>query len=378
MKKLTKDVKTQRSIRKLSENLLPNWVFHLVFVLIGLVLILMGTISFANPENQEYIPSSVKTLLVSIGQALLVGMCISFILDLPFMKHYYRNRIIDVLVSDEYLDELSKDRLEKLRSEVTEKLYINDTEHHDETLIQLDQRITKFLSQPYYEYYRCDIVVAKQDDGNLFKTTVIKYKLVNPKGSRQHEELKGRVWLHRVEGKGPEELYKVKRLKVKVDNSVEKDLIKDMCINHETPIDQDTNYDYQFVIHDKDGMYFSIAYERTLEIEIVDERIMPSYDNIYVKRTDDNPIKSFLVSFKTTGMDCRLEGTCLGTLSKVSAGDIRVVKQDASIAIECFSWMLPGNGIMIAILPNNIEKYVEKPPNLNPKKASDEQNQEVA
>jgi hypothetical protein len=353
MKQLTKAYLKNRYMETMRDSKIPKKLAHWLMIVISLAIIIIGSNEFPDAQgNVNDVWSTWRPTVVSFGQAMFIGIIISFIFDMSHMQNYYKNRIIDVLVGEEYLNELSAEQLAKLRSDCTIKMYIKNTDHFDKSLIELDENITKLLSKPYVETYRSDIVCTKQSDGTILKTAVFKTWLVNPAETEVEEKFIGRVFLHEIKGEEHDkDIYKLRKLWVKIDDNPPEDITSKVIIAARPHEENNTNYTYQRTITFADGSPIVWKYKRKMQFEIHDQRIVPEFDNVYIKRINDNPVKSLVVSYKTVNMDCRLEGTCLATLSSATDGDIRVVKQDSAITIESFKWLLPGNGIMIAALP---------------------------
>lgn len=353
MKQFTKEYLRRRYLETMRDSKIPKKLAHYLFILLSLIIIVVGSLDFPDANGQANpVWLSWRQTVISFGQAMFIGIIISFIFDMSHMQNYYKNRIIDVLVGEEYLNELTTEQLAKLRSDCTVKMYIKNTDHFDKTLIELDENITRLLSKPYVETYRSDIVCTKQDDGTILKTAVFKTWLVNPAETEVEEKFIGRVFLHEIRGQEHDDnIYKLNKLWVKIDDLPPEDITAKVTIAARPHEENNTNYTYQRTITYKDGTPIVWKYKRKMQFEIHDQRIVPEFDNVYIKRINDNPVKSLVVSYKTVNMNCRLEGTCLATLSSATDGDIRVVKQDSAITIESFKWLLPGNGIMIAALP---------------------------
>ncbi len=340
---------TDKSIGEAKKEKHPHLLGQIIVILFGVILIILGAvdISFGGYKIAE----ALQKIFESVGQALIVGTAISVILDLPFMQKYYKNRIIDILVGNEYLNSLPESELERLRKECTEKIYIKKTKHFEPTLLELDEKISKLLTEPYCSTYRVEITCYKEEKF-IKKKASIKYWIENPLTVEAVEKIDGIVQLYSVEAVEKKELFKINKLTVKIDN--------------QNTIDYSDKIEYRFSEekNDKSPAHnhfvsllekgtdnnLSFRFKDKLEIEIEDERIVPENDNIYVKRIK-NPTKNFQIHYSVVNMNCKLQGACLGATVGIPLKPTRTVMTEKSISIESFDWLLPGNGIMIAAIP---------------------------
>lgn len=345
----TKDFLVQKKLDEAKGRKWPGHLGHIISILFAIILILLGSTEIT--ISGYGIPGNVKLILTAFGQALLVGMVISWSMDLPFMREYFRKSILDLLVGDEYLSSLDKSRLQILRKNCTDRIYIEGTKHFDKSLLELDESITKLLAEPYISNYRCDVVCTKLADGMIQKVISIKTWYTNPSSKKADLEFKAKIWLFSSADRPNVDVFKVTKLKVKIDGNGEDDLTSQVKYTCQANKDSSAGYDLQVSVNKEDGTPFKWEYESSLELEIEDVRLVPEHDNIFIKRISEHPVKSYRINYVVNNMDCKLDGTCFGTLAQVSSGEIRVVRQENSISIESFSWLLPGNGLIIATIP---------------------------
>lgn len=340
---------TDKSIIEVKKEKAPYLFGQILLILLGLLLIVLGStpIEFAGYS----LPESVRKIFESLGHAFVVGTAISVILDLPYMQKYYKSRIVDVLVGNEYLNSLPESELERLRKECTEKIYLKKTKHFEQSLLNLDESISKLLTEPYISKYRIELTCYKEGD-NIRKRANIKYWIENPLHAEAIEDFDGKVGLYAIKDIPKENLFKVNKFAVKIDDNPSIDLATKVDYKF-TDDNDDAKQGHNFVVSlvekgiDKP---FSFRFGTTLEIEIEDERLVPNNDNIYTKRIK-LPTKNFQIHYNVIGMECKLQGVCLGTMLKGHMGHLRTVTNENSISIESFDWLLPGNGIMIAAIP---------------------------
>lgn len=88
----------------------------ILFIFLGVILILLSIIIKDGGE-----PTVWSDLLNSLGNALIIGPALSWILDLPSMITYFKKITVESLISTEYLQSLPRTKLVDLRKECTEK-----------------------------------------------------------------------------------------------------------------------------------------------------------------------------------------------------------------------------------------------------------------
>src|SRR5258708_6226847 len=120
-----------------------HYPFYLMIAFAGLVMIFIS-IYFRGPTTNVFWDT-----LIDVGKALIIGPTISLILDLPSMINYFKKITIKSLVSEQYLDALSRDKLLDLRKKCTARIHLKDAEFVEPGLINMDKRICELLT-PYY------------------------------------------------------------------------------------------------------------------------------------------------------------------------------------------------------------------------------------
>jgi len=302
---------------------------------------LLGSLYFKN--------KAVISIMLSFGQALVVASAISYILDLPSMLSFFRSRIIDIFLSKEYLNSLPIEKLKDLRKECTQYLYIKDTEHFEEGLMQLDEKICALLTEIYISYLRI-IVICKEIDGMIHKKIHYRYECINPLRGEAIERITGNNLLFVPVGKNESDVRKLKNFIVTSDNGKTKDIADRIKIKYEKISRSSSSYNYSscFSVDDKD--FIELKFGKKLNIEYTEERFIPIYDNIFIYRLV-RPCKSFSIEYLYNNDKKSVVGTCFGTLSKVSTGQIDTIHMDCGIKIESYAWLLPGDGVFISSVP---------------------------
>jgi hypothetical protein len=288
-------------------------------------------------------------LLSSIGEALIIGPALSWILDLPSMIKYFKTITVESLISREYLNSLPRNQLLELRKECTAKIHLKDTDIVEKGLINLDENVCELLTQPYFERFRQNTTCHKE--GKLFvKKHYIEEYIVNPLNTKTSYNDFPKTYLFLNGGADIKDVFEVINLSVKIDDNNEQNLTNEIDIKH-NPIDMpDIHFDTEIVWQNKQGISLSFDFSKHILIKRTIIVKTPIEDIMFIKRVK-MPVKSFIIDYSYKGDDLKLIGTCFGTLSYSNDGGMKIIQEDGNISIESFNWLLPGNGIVIIKVP---------------------------
>lgn len=318
----------------------------IVFVCFGIILILSSILLKQNFPDYSTIPD----LLICLGQALIIGPALSWILDLPSMIDYFRKITIESLISSAYLKSLPRSRLVELRKECTAKIHLKDSESVEKGLINMDENVCELLTQPYYERYRQN-TICQADEKYFVKKHHIEEYLINPLGIKTTYDDFPKTYLNIEDGQSVNNIFKVLKLTVKIDDQPESDYTSNVEIKENKINKSDIPFDRELVWYDKkSNSVLAFDYTNSIIINRVTEVRTPKSDITYIKRVK-KPVKSLKVDYSYGGHDLKLVGSCFGTLSYSNDGGMKIIQEDNYISIESFNWLLPGNGIFIVKIP---------------------------
>ena len=114
-KKGEKEVNNQRS-NKLSKQPTGRKYSIYFWAAVSFCLIFYGTSSTSIEHFDE---NSLKNILNSIGQAIISGLVITFIINIPDMFSYFQKVLYKTITSDEYLEQLTLEEVEDLKNSCT-------------------------------------------------------------------------------------------------------------------------------------------------------------------------------------------------------------------------------------------------------------------
>lgn len=237
-------------------------------------------------DNYEFIANVFLGVALSVFAGLILGVYI----DVPNMVKNYKDTMLNILTSNEYLRELDTSRLAQLRESTTSILY-SVPNNYEPGLILLDKEICSLLTHPYYDWYRQTIVCEKADeDGNVLKHVEVDYGIKSPNNDSNvvfNEDIGVRIFTHKVQGRNQDELVTIKQLSYKVDGGEWVYLKKGDFVNFVEKCDykKDNTYPLCITISSNKDRFVPIikSFKQSLEVKISYDTIIAAMDNIIVK-----------------------------------------------------------------------------------------------
>ena len=200
-KKGEKEVNNQRS-NKLSKQPTGRKYSIYFWAAVSFCLIFYGTSSTSIEHFDE---NSLKNILNSIGQAIISGLVITFIINIPDMFSYFQKVLYKTITSDEYLEQLTLEEVEDLKNSCT-KLISKSIPDIAEGLLELEYKIVEYYRSPYYENYST-FVSCSRNGNYLVKDITTEYTLKNPMAGK--EKIEANIVLKLCEYKGYSAIYAV-------------------------------------------------------------------------------------------------------------------------------------------------------------------------
>lgn len=294
-------------------------------------------------------------VLLGVALSVFAGLILGVYIDIPNMVKNYKDTMLNILTSNEYLRELDTSRLAKLRESTTSILY-SVPNNYEPGLILLDKEICSLLTQPYYDWYRQTIVCEKADqDKNVLKHVEVDYGIKSPNGDSNvifNEDIGVRIFTHKVLEKKTEELVTINQLSYKVDGGEWVYLKKEDFMNFVEKCDykKDNSYPICITTSSNKEKFVPIikSFKKSLEVKISYDTIVSAIDKTFCKRLR-HPTKSFILNYSVKDANQKLHGELLGTLVDVS--DFSIIGNETNtIFLESRKWMLPKNGAVIMMM----------------------------
>ncbi len=342
--KFTSD-KKQESPLSLKNLKLRLWLL----MTLGVCLLLAGVIYSISSEKSPWI--EIADSIRDFGFTIIASATIALLLKVPSLFQDVNDSAIKLLTNNNYLKRLDVNELRKLRADATESAYMRNVKSVNETLKELDLKISELFLQPYFETYQIKISCKLLQDNNDYieKKISTEFVLINPRKEKCNgiEFIKFRVVQNKINVENERSLVS---LDVLIDNEREFTSIKEKFKVRFTQFyEESTSYDRLSIItlkeeSNKDAEM--LAFKHQLKVRLVERRIIPKSDTSYLYRVI-NPIKFFMINYSFEDCPVNLIGNGFATFQTTKNGGISIVKDPNSIHISCKKWLLPGNGIII-------------------------------
>tara|TARA_R110002124_G_scaffold17532_3_gene73481 strand:- start:365350 stop:366519 length:1170 start_codon:yes stop_codon:yes gene_type:complete len=361
LKFTTKDNLEDSNGRK---QIIPIWVLMLFATLIGIVLVILGSLVEVNfiptPSWNQAYKSLVVSIMHNLGQALFVAGLVGLIFEIKSIKNYFEKRISDILIDDEYLKHQDYNELMRLRQRATKNIYSKKSKEVDPELIELDEQICHRLTEPYFEFFQETATCSFSDDRTyLIKKVKTRFRLVNPqkKTINVFTLFKPKIRFKKIAGVEDNDIRKLEGFDIWVDGEKPNSIMDVVEVKAfpEKMYDHDEEYSIKTEIGIKKGfdkvLSTRLKFQNYFEALIVEERKIPLNDHTYFFRLETSA-KNFKIGLVFDNDNIEIDGNLFGTMSNPRNG-IFIDKDSNSIAIESKRWMLKGNGAYINIIPKN-------------------------
>ena len=338
-KKGEKEVNNQRS-NKLSKQPTGRKYSIYFWAAVSFCLIFYGTSSTSIEHFDE---NSLKNILNSIGQAIISGLVITFIINIPDMFSYFQKVLYKTITSDEYLEQLTLEEVEDLKNSCT-KLISKSIPDIAEGLLELEYKIVEYYRSPYYENYST-FVSCSRDGNYLVKDITTEYTLKNPMAGK--EKIEAIVGLDLFFCKNSNSTSpKLMEFTIQNENEEKKNILE-LSEMHETPINTEGAYNTKATIAHKSTVEkYKILLDKSTYVKLRYISYAPISDKSYISILR-YPTKNYKMVFHNPKNDLSFSGDFIGPL--LTDDHIMVNKKEGLINIDCTTWCLPGDGVTVAI-----------------------------
>lgn len=320
-----------------------------------------------------YAESIIAPILTSIIAAVIVSLTI----DIKKQVSGIQNMIIDTFTSNSFLEKLTDERLQDIRSNAITEMHKQRYPNMQKGLMDKDKEIFSALMHPYYEIYRETAIYYKNKNLNwntfssengtkvLYRTVNIQYTIKSPTMDSIEDiaDISIRKCVQTpIDSNNEQTIKKIFNLShfyISVDGAERFD-IKDDIKYEIKQLESHSDYYSTSVSLLYDGTNAKIIsthnnlkgifvkYEKSIKVEIDYEIYLPIEDNHFTNRLK-YPAKSFRIDCICNDDDnVRLYGELLGTFTENSKIKISH-PNDNVISIEAFDWLLPRNGVFVIL-----------------------------
>lgn len=306
---------------------------------------------------------SVFRVLASLSLAVVVGVIMTFVIDLPTRLSDYEKSFIHTLSSNDYLKTLDEEKLTKLRNDVTEQLHEGNAPRMAKELIDMDQKICELLKAPYYSRYRHSVICERPDeDGFISKEHTIDYQLINPHGdvkdAKEYIQMSNLVKLDKSNSDAcKQNVIEMLEFTCSIDDNATidykskckfeyKDIQKKDGYYNTEAILVGTSEDVQVNETTTTGIF--IMFKNNVQVHMRYTIKVHKEDRCFTKRLQ-HPAKNFRLDYMSKDENVKLYGQMFGTEMKQSNMYIRSMSSNSK-SLECFDMLLPQNGAMVVML----------------------------
>ena len=337
-KKVESPNKEKKYGRSLREPAGKKYSIYFWFAL-SIILILFGN----SQSGFSFDIGTLKNVSNSISQALISGLLITFIINIPDMFAYFQKVLYKTITSDEYLSELTIDEVKDLKNKCT-TLISNSVPHMAEGLLDLEYKIVEYYKSPYYENYSTFVKCTKEG-GYLVKDITTEYTLINPLANNGNiDAVIGLDFFYCKDGDGRAPVLLEFIIQ---EGNEKKDILNDTQM-YETTITTEGAYNTKATIVNKNTQE---KYKITLNsvsknVKLRYKSYAPISDRTYVSILR-YPTNNYKMVFYNPKNDLSFSGDFIGPL--LTDDHIMINQQEGLISIDCTTWCLPGDGITISI-----------------------------
>ena len=328
------------------------------------------TIPYFNSSGVVQVIEFIGFIFRDIGLALVIAAFLGFIIEVPSLAKTLKERILDVLKDHAYLKSLSMEDLERIKRQSGRILWKKKGKrkgaHLNNSLIKLEEEVNQLLEEPYYEFFRiniqCENDVITDADGTeheyIRKTVNTHYQLVNPLKGKKAINVFSQARFYCPESITPSDLWKISEFEMQLDGkAVSKSEYKMTTKDgkHEHP-KYNIHGSYKKIDEKKE---FVVEFDNQMSVKMTETRMVIKADPIYVHRVS-KPTKSFILNYHYADKKSSLKADWFGTNPKRSPKDFELIEENDHVNIESFKWLLPGNGVFVAVIPR-INSQTTKP-----------------
>jgi hypothetical protein len=346
------------------ESIAINWV---LWFWCGLFLFTLSVIleKFkAHFHGLEYVFTLFSQFSRDFSIAIIIASLVAKMIEVPNLISFINGRTIESLSDYRFLNGLSPSELDNIKKKCSKIIFEKKGKRSgdqflNDSLIEYESDINSLLLKPYHEYYKinihCTDVTLNGSDGNpvkfMKKVTKRNFKIINPLMGVAHVDILPAVNLHCPDFFLGENLIELNRIAVTVDDSTDK---VDITSNFSKEITQigvkhpDYNSRINYYIHpSKNSAY---PFNSQIIVEIEETRFIAHSDPIYVQRVS-KPTKNFSIHYTYDNPNAKLKIEGFGADANLTDGKIIKTENGNSVSVDMLSWLLPGNGIIIATIP---------------------------
>lgn len=149
-----------------------NLVIGIVVVLLGIIILMWGSY-----YDGKSIIENAKSFAQALGCSVILAGIFGVVLEWKSTRDYFGKRLSEIVLEDDYLKRLSKDRLRNLFLSIQRHIFdSDDVKKEGGFLDYFNRHLHGYIVQPYRENVSAEMTFSKRDDGDLDVKDKISYR----------------------------------------------------------------------------------------------------------------------------------------------------------------------------------------------------------
>lgn len=158
-----------------------NIVIGIVVVLVGIIILMWGSYYDGKPFVEN-----AKAFAQALGCSIILAGVFGVVLEWESTRDYFGKRLSEIVLEDDYLKRLSKDRLRNLFLSIQRHIFdTDDVKKEGGFLDHFNRHLHGYIVQPYRENVSAEMSFTESGDGNLNVKDKISYRCREMNGQIQ-------------------------------------------------------------------------------------------------------------------------------------------------------------------------------------------------
>lgn len=158
-----------------------NIVIGMVVVLVGIIILMWGSYYDGKP-----LVENAKSFAQALGCAVIIAGIFGVVLDWKSTRDYFGKRLSEIVLEDDYLKRLSKDRLRNLFLSIQRHIFdTDDVKKEGGFLDYFNRHLHGYIVQPYRENVSAEMSFTENTDNHLDVKDKISYRCREMNGQIQ-------------------------------------------------------------------------------------------------------------------------------------------------------------------------------------------------
>lgn len=347
-KKLYKiEKKRQKNIKKHNKKMLR--LNEGSIILLSICLIFVGmfiySVSYILGTQFAFYADNIKSIIDDVAKVLVTISIGSCLLEWFGFVEYIRRRIRDVIIKDDYISSLTKEKKIALKSKLEQDIYYPDSNSDKDSLIYVVQNeIYPLLNDYYYDEYVTHVICLIE--GNKLKKR-IKRRIVLLKDTSEEIKIPVKSFfspaLKSETKEDAEKCVTLKTMTVARGDCPARD-VKDKYKIIWNEVSSPDEYKFSYCLSGDDLTLRDEAL--IVEIEILTE--VDTDDFVYIQRVN-RPCRDFTIHFHYDNSKCAIDVNAFGFMTEQHNNKTVYSNLENCFVIRFTDWLLPGDGVCFYI-----------------------------